>query len=88
MNSETGYLISDICDIIAYVMFGQITPSEILEWVYTIVLILSVVFGIVLKIISAAKDRKITKQEQEEIKAEIKKELDDLKPSEKDKGDN
>lgn len=58
-------------DILAYSIFLQVTTGEVLNWIYSIVLILSVVFGIVMKIYSAFKDGKVTKEEQEEIKKEL-----------------
>lgn len=71
MNSSTGFVIADICDIVAYTMFFQVSTTEVLNWVYTIVLILSVAFGIGMKVYSAVKDGKITKQEEEEIRKEL-----------------
>lgn len=73
MNSSTGFLIADVLDIVAYSCFLQVSTTEVLNWVYTIVLIASVVFGIVRKIISALQDGKITKEEQKEIEEEVNK---------------
>lgn len=73
MNSSTGFLIADVLDIVAYSCFLQVSTTEVLNWVYTIVLIASVVFGIVRKIISALQDGKITKEEQQEIEEEVNK---------------
>lgn len=75
MNSNTGFLIADMFDILAYAIFLQVTTTEVLNWVYTIVLIISVLFGIVMKIWSAVRDGKITKEEQDEIKKELDEDL-------------
>lgn len=86
MNSTTGFILSDMLDILAYSIFLQVTTGEVLNWIYSIVLILSVVFGIVMKIYSAFKDGKVTKEEQEEIKKEIDEGLHKLE-DEKNKED-
>lgn len=84
MNSSTGFLIADICDIFTYTLFLQVSTTEVLNWVYTIVLILSVLFGIGMKIYSAVRDGKITKEEQDEIKKEIDDGLKKLEDHEKE----
>lgn len=84
MNSATGFLIADICDIFTYTLFLQVSTTEVLNWVYTIVLILSVLFGIGMKIYSAVRDGKITKEEQDEIKKEIDDGLKKLEDHEKE----
>lgn len=79
MKSTTGYILADFADILAYAVFTQITADEVLNWVYTIILIVSVIFGIVMKFISALQDRKITKQEEEEIKKTMEQGLQEIK---------
>lgn len=71
MSSTLSYIVADLCDGIAYVAVLQVTTSEVLDWVYTVVFIFSVLFGIFMKIYSALQDRKITKQEEEDIKKEL-----------------
>lgn len=73
MNSSTGFLVADVLDIVAYTCFLQVSTTEVLNWVYTIVLIASVIFGIVMKVVSALQDGKITKEEQKEIENEVDK---------------
>lgn len=60
-------IIGDSLDIISYILISYVTTTEILNWVYTILLIISLGLGIGLKIASAIKDRKITKEEADEI---------------------
>lgn len=82
MNNN-GFIIADCLDLVAYVAYTNITTTEVLNWVYTIVLIISVVFGIVLKIISAVKDKKVTKEELEDIKKEMDDACEKLKENTK-----
>lgn len=71
MNSTTGYAIADVCDVFAYVMLTQVTISEVLNWVYLILLIISLLTGIILKVISALQDGKVTKEEIEALKQQL-----------------
>lgn len=64
-------MIADCFDLISVLILEQVTTTEVLNWVYTGLLIASILLGIVLKIISALRDRKVTKEELEEIKKEI-----------------
>lgn len=64
-------ILADCFDMMSIIILENITTSEILNWVYTSLLIVSILFGIVLKIIAAIKDRKITKEEIEDIKKEV-----------------
>lgn len=64
-------LIADSMDIISYILLSYVTTTEVLEWVYTILLIISLALGISLKILSALKDRKVSKEEAEEIKRAV-----------------
>lgn len=73
-------LIADSMDIISYILLSYVTTTEVLEWAYTILLIISLALGIGLKIAQALKDRKISKEEAEEIKKavdEAKKRVED-----------
>lgn len=73
-------LIADSMDIISYILLSYVTTTEVLEWLYTILLIISLALGIGLKIAQALKDRKISKEEAEEIKKavdEAKKRVED-----------
>lgn len=74
---------ADCADVVSYVLLSAITTSDVLQWIYTIVLICSLLIGIILKVVSALKDHKITEEELEDIqhqvddaKDQIKKELD------------
>lgn len=71
-------ILADAADIVAYVIFQNITTTEVLDWVYTIVLIASVLFGIVMKVIAAFRDKHITDQEAQEIKDELKKTQEEI----------
>lgn len=64
-------LIADVIDIFSYLLLSYVTTTEVLEWVYTILLIISLALGIGLKIAQALKDRKISKEEAEEIKKAV-----------------
>lgn len=78
-------MLADGFDILSYVLLQNISTSEVLDWVYTSVLIISVLFGIVLKIIAAVKDRSVTKEELTEIKNEVDKAVEELNKHDKDK---
>lgn len=78
-------MLADGFDILSYVLLQNISTSEVLDWVYTSVLIISVLFGIVLKIIAAVKDRHVTKEELTEIKNEVDKAVEELNKHDKDK---
>lgn len=69
MNSYR--LASDVANCLAYVSLTQLTTNEILDWVYTILFCISIVFSIVMKVIDSLRDKKITSQEAKEIKEEV-----------------
>lgn len=71
MNKTTGYAIADFCDVFAYIMLTQVSVSEVLNWVYLILLIISLGLGIVLKIVSAMKDGKVTREEIEDLQKQL-----------------
>lgn len=82
---------ADFSDVISYVLLSAITTSDVLQWVYTIILICSLLCGLILKIVSAVKDHKITEDELNDIqnqlddaKGRLKKELDDTKDNAND----
>lgn len=64
-------LIADSMDVVSYILLSYVTTTEILEWVYTILLIISLALGIGIKIASALKDKRISKEEAEEIKRAV-----------------
>lgn len=69
MNSRM--FVADCLDLVSGVILAQIEVSEVLDWIYTILLIASITLGIVLKLVSAAKDGNVTKDEAEEIKKAV-----------------
>lgn len=71
--------ISSLGNCIAYVALTQISTTTILDWVYTIVFCISIIFSIVMSIITATKDRKITKEEAENIKKTVDDSIDKIK---------
>lgn len=84
MNSRM--MIADCLDLVSGVILANIQVSEVLDWIYTILLIASITLGIVLKVISAVKDGKVTKEEAEEIKKAVD-EAKNKVQEEKDKED-
>lgn len=84
MNSRM--MIADCLDLVSGVILANIQVSEVLDWIYTILLIASITLGIVLKVISAAKDGKVTKEDAEEIKKAVD-EAKNKVQEEKDKED-
>lgn len=84
MNSRM--MIADCLDLVSGVILANIQVSEVLDWIYTILLIASITLGIVLKVISAVKDGKVTKEEAEEIKKAVDEAKNNVQ-EEKDKED-
>lgn len=68
---NNSLLIADSMDVVSYILLSYVTTTEILEWVYTILLIISLALGIGIKIASALKDKRISKEEAEEIKRAV-----------------
>lgn len=65
-------LITSISNTVSYVCLTVLANgNEILEWIYTIVFAVSVIFPIVYNIITASKDRKITEEEYEKIQKSL-----------------
>lgn len=64
-------VLADGLDVLSYVLLTYITTTDVLSWIYTGLLIVSLLLGIVIKVRSAIKDGKITKEEEAEIKKEI-----------------
>lgn len=77
MNNKL--MLADAFDICSYVLVQNITTTDILNWIYTIILIISILLGIILKIVAALKDHKITKEEAEEIQKAVNEAKDDIK---------
>lgn len=68
MNSMV-YIVSNV---ISYVcLTALVGDNEILQWIYTIVFAISVLFPIVWMIIKSVKDKKITEEEYEEIQKKL-----------------
>lgn len=79
-------IIADLLDLVSGVILSQIDVSEVLDWIYTILLIASITLGLVLKISSAVKDGKITREEAESIKKAVDEAKSEVK-EEKEKED-
>lgn len=77
MNAKM--VIADILDVCAGVILAQIQVSEVLDWIYTGLLIASIVLGIILKIRSALEDKRISSEEAKEIQEEVNKGLKAIK---------
>lgn len=65
------FVLADGLDVLSCVLLTYITTTDVLDWIYISLLIVSLVLGVVLKIRAAIKDGKITKEEEAEIKKEI-----------------
>ena len=81
-------IIADSLDVVSYVLINTVTTQEVLNWVYTGLLILSLVLGIWIKIRTALKDKKITDEEIKEIKEEIDKEMKEVEEQKQEGQDN
>lgn len=89
-----GYFIGDIMDIIAGSLCLSAANSNAspiastLDVIYLAIVIISVLFGLVCKIITVFKDGKISPEEMKELQNELaktKKQLEDLKEHEEEK---
>lgn len=69
---DTRFIAGDACDVIAAALLSVVNVSEVLDWIYTGLLIASIVLGIVLKVTAAVKDKRVTAEEAKEIQDEIK----------------
>lgn len=68
MNS----MVTIVSNVISYVcLIALVGDNEILQWIYTIVFAISVLFPIVWTIIKSVKDKKITEEEYEEIQKKL-----------------
>lgn len=71
-----NYAVTLISNTISYIcLTALVTSNDVLQWVYTIVFAISVIFPIVWNIIKALKDKEMSKEEYDDIQ----KELDDAK---------
>lgn len=77
-------ILADALDITSYVLLQTVTTEQVLNWIYTILLIISLLMGIVIKIISAVKDGRITKEEAEEIHKAVNEAKDIIKEESKE----
>lgn len=71
MNNAPIY----ISNLISYFCLTGMITDNVLQWIYTIVFAISVIFPVVWSVIKSFKDKKISQDEYNEIK----KELDDAK---------
>lgn len=71
MNNALIY----ISNLISYFCLTGMITDNVLQWIYTIVFAISVIFPVVWSVIKSFKDKKISQDEYNEIK----KELDDAK---------
>lgn len=78
-DMDVRLIIGDACDIVAAAVLSVMNVSEVLDWIYTGLLIASIILGIVLKITGALKDRKVTAEEAKEIKEEIEKGMEAIR---------
>lgn len=69
-------LIADCLDVIAGAVLTQLNIGDVLDWIYTGILIASIILSIVLKIKSVMEDKKITAKEIREIQDEVNKGLE------------
>lgn len=69
---DTKFIIADACDVLAGAFLSVIDVSEVLDWIYTGLLIASILLGIFLKVYTAVKDKRVTAEEAKEIQDEIK----------------
>lgn len=76
MNNKL--IFADALDLLSYVLITYVTTTEVLNWIYTILLSASLLLGIILKIITMLEDKKITKQELEELREELEKAKQEL----------
>lgn len=77
-------MVADICDVFGGILISQIQVSEILDWVYMILLIISISFGIGLKIYSAFKDGRVTEEEAKEIKKAVDEAKEEVKKTQEE----
>lgn len=83
---ENKLALADVCDIVALFAIQSVTVSEVLEWIYMILFIISLTLGIVLKVISAFKDGKLTEEEAKEIKKAVDEAKDEVEKEERKEG--
>lgn len=72
-NASNTMVVADAMDVLGYVFLANITTTEVLNWVYTSLLIASIALGIILKLVSVFKDKKVTEKELQELKEEVDK---------------
>lgn len=77
-------MLADVFDVFGGILIAQIQVSEILDWVYTILLIISILLGIGLKIYSAFKDGKVTEEEAKEIKKAVDEAKEEVKKTQEE----
>ena len=58
---------------------AAITTEEILRWVYLILAIISILIPLIVKLVSALKDKRLTEDEAESIQEELNKAIEELK---------
>lgn len=69
MNNSIATGISNAVSYICLTVL--VNGDEILEWIYTLTFAVSVIFSIVYPIVSATKDKKITKKEYDKIQKSL-----------------
>lgn len=61
-----------ISNTISYIcLTALVSSNEVLQWVYTVIFAISVLFPIIWNIVNSAKDGNITKDEVDEIKKKV-----------------
>lgn len=71
--------VADIFDVISVLLLTAVSQNQILDIIYLVLMIISLSMGIIMKIVDAARDKKITKEELEDIKKEVDDAKDQVK---------
>lgn len=77
--NNSKLLLADCFDLLSGLLIYNAELTDVLNWIYMILLIASLLLGIGLKIWSALKDGKLTSEEAEEIRKEIESAADKAK---------
>lgn len=83
-------ILSDLSDVVSFLCLTNITVEQVLNWIYMIVFIASLLLGIILKVLGYFQDKKITKDELEDLQKSLEdaqKQIKEYEKHEKSKGD-
>lgn len=71
---------TSVSNLVSYLCLTVLVNSDtVLEWIYTIAFAISVIFSVAYPIIHAAKDKKVTKEEYDEIQKSLSEAQDRIK---------